>query len=508
LVVALLAGLAILTLVPRLVHANFAADDWVDGARFRFHPGSGAWATVHSHQVWTRVTWAVVNSAEWAVLQRSPVAHLFVNLVVSVGEVVLLYLVLRRLGAGKGWSAGVAALVMVWPWADASRLWANGAQMGLAVCFLFGGLLVALDGRRSHVWASLLYALGVLDYELIAPAALAAGFVYWFHFGWARARGRWLLDVVFVAAALLFHSLAGHVSLAPNSLSHARVIATQAGDLLAATLVPGIPHLAALAVGAAVCVVAMGRRSDPANRRLLAAVAVGLAVIVLGYVMIVPADAGYVPDSTGMQNRINVVAAIGVAVVVVSVYSLAGGLIFKALRPTASDGSGRGRSGARTTFFLIGALVIALLATETVRFEQDANNWNAAGAEQSAVLGALDRLVPHPSGAVTVFTFGRSGFSAPSIPIFGGGGMNDLVGAVRILWNRDDVAGYPVDGPEKFACAVSGFGITGVAGSYTGYGRGYLVDLKSDRAIAPSDQRQCRASTAALEPYAPVNQSN
>jgi len=108
-----------------------------------------------------------------------------------------------------------------------------------------------------------------------------------------------------------------------------------------------------------------------------------------------------------------------------------------------------------------------------------------------------------------MLTFGRSCYTAPSVPIFGGGGNNDMLGAVRLLWGTSTVRGFPVLAEIHLECTPTTVWLTGTkAGSTTRYGRAQFVDLRRDLVVVPRDQAACRRDATAQLPYAPVNERN
>jgi hypothetical protein len=290
------------------------------------------------------------------------------------------------------------------------------------------------------------------------------------------------------------------------AVGHAATIGDQAGTLAARTIVPvGAPPRAAVLVAAGV-VGALGvwaACSGPilarrAARRPLVLLAVGVVVVVAGYAMVVFAAASYQPDDMGLSNRINVAAAPGYAAIAVALawilVDLVGGVLPRP--PWAGALAG----------VLVTGLVVAGGASQVLA---DASDWNHAWSEQKVILASLYRLVPAPAPGTTVFTFGRSGYTAPSVPIFGGGGNNDMLGAVRLLWGSSTVRGFPVLDEMHLECATTTVSLSGTkADSTTRYGRALFVELRRDLVVVPRDQAACRRVANAQLPYAPVNERN
>ena len=507
-------GLAVY--VPHVVHGGLAADDWVDASRFYFHHGSGFGAAVAAHADPSRTVWSVINTLDWWVMGIHPVPHLIQTLAASLIEAGLILAVARRLGMPLLAGATLALLVLLWPAADSSRLWANGAQQTIAVVLLLAGFLVALIGLDRHgPWsvvlhclAIVLYVASMLDYELTAPVILLAGFVYVHQVGWRRGGWRWALDAIAVLTTLLHRDLTTHKHSFGVSadLDHARVIGDQALTLAAHSVLPvgGVPRVGVLiGIGGVVGVGLVLALSGPPSqrqraRRNVGYLVAGAAVVVAGYLMIVPADPGYQPVSAGVGNRIDAVAALGFALIVLALCGIVGQV---AARMTG--GSGRRVAGVSTALALV---IIAMGASVVVT---DASHWDRASVEQQETLAVIRHLVRSPSATTTVFTFGRSGYSAPSVPIFGGGGNGDLVGAVRVMWMNGSVRGFPILQEMHFVCSSYSVRLldTGMINSTTVYGRADFINLLTSKVVVPRDQHQCQAVTSAF-PYAPVNESN
>jgi hypothetical protein len=516
----LICAVGIVVYGPHVLRGGFAADDWVDYSRYLFHPGSGFWAAVAHHQGIYRPLWALISDLGWALMGANPVPHLLQNLVVALVESILLFAVARNLGVSLVAAVAMGLLLLLFPDADSTRLFPTDVQMALASALFLGGLLVGLRGANTPgsrgmvlgLLALLLYTLSILDYELTAPTALLAGALCILR-AWRRGTG-WLawsgllaVECV-VVGLLLLHRAAGHApdTTLQQDLAHAAVIARQAVVVTERAAVP-FPvvtlrsllfplALAVVLLATAVAALARGRTLRPLPQRDLAGLILGLAVVVTGYVMIIPGASGYMPDSAGMQNRVNAVAAIGLAVAVVSLISLTATLLIGWLpwrRPAAS--------------ILVLLAAGWVVAGDTLRTSQHAAHWEQAAREQSEVLAILDRAVPPPRDGLTVFAFARSGYTAPAVPIFGGGGMGDMVGALRVTWMNGTTRGYPVLDQMHVDCQPVSILVDGILDSRTHYGRAVFVDLRRGTATVPADAKECRSAADAALPYAPVNET-
>ncbi len=518
-----LVGAAVL--VPHLRSGGFHADDWVDAGNYYFHPGHGFWAAFHNYQGHRREAYELLRTATYTVFGMHPARHLALTALVAVLECATLVVIVRRLAMPVGPAVMAGLLLLLLPDADSTRLWANGVQMELFSGLLpLAGLLIALSGMRRSGWraavahlpALLVYGIAVNGYELGAP--MIALFV----FAYARLAGgfrravlvRWGADAAVVLAVLVHYSLLRGGLGSSQVPKHVRLIVSDGLGVAARALVPvrglsaGVVLIPALVVVLAAIAAWRDARVSAGTRAQLGSwlwwLAAGVAVTAAGWVMIIPGALGYDPGSFGVGNRINAVAAIGLAVAVVGFC----GLLAVGLRALLRRARGHSL-GLRTSAAVLATLaVVPVVATDLVRFREDASNWERAGRQSWALLDRLHRMVPDPRPGTTLFTFGVSGYSAPSVPIFGGGGNDDLVGAVRVSYRMASISGFPVLGGMHFSCAPRSITLlqTGVS-STTSYGLALLLDLDgSGRVIVPHDERDCLRDTAALAPYAPVNE--
>jgi len=157
---------------------------------------------------------------------------------------------------------------------------------------------------------------------------------------------------------------------------------------------------------------------------------------------------------------------------------------------------------------LVTALLVPVALGDFLESRSDRRDWDSAASSGRALLRDVKRLVPDPPPGTTIFTFGVSGYSAPSVPIFGGGGSNDLLGAVRVTYDSGAVAGFPVLDGMTFRCGEAEMDLADTGEpSAAPYGRAVLVDLARRRVLRPRDRAGCRRATEALKPYAPVNET-
>jgi hypothetical protein len=331
--VAVVCGVALAALGPHVFAGGFHVDDWVDASHYYFHPGEGFWAAVRNHQDVKRDVYAVLRTAIYALFGMHTAPHLALTALVATAEASLLLVLLRRLGLAAAPATMAALLLLVWPDADSTRLWSTGFQMGLFAGLLpLAGLLVALRGLEQPGWrgaalhgvALALYATGVNGYELGAPMIMLFGILYVWHRPGSAARWRWAADVIVVLSLLIrYAGRHPHLPAIVGVPDHLRIIASHGLEVMARALLPvrGIPAAAVLAPALAIVVAAavavscpqLAVRTRVELRQALLLLVGGLVVTVAGWGMIIPAAPGYDPGSSGVGNRINAVAAIGLA---------------------------------------------------------------------------------------------------------------------------------------------------------------------------------------------------
>jgi hypothetical protein len=224
-------------------------------------------------------------------------------------------------------------------------------------------------------------------------------------------------------------------------------------------------------------------------RRWLGVAAGGAVAAAAGWLVFIPADPYYSPYPTGMENRTNVFAALGVIVLLYAAAALAGLMVARALR----------RPGAWWLAPVTGALVLG--AGYAALLQRHERVWDRAFAAEMALLGQLKAVAPHPPPGATILTFGEPGYEAVGVPIFGA--YWDLNGAVRMQYGRSDLAGYPVLPAARLTCGARALRIGGAGYELAApapYGRAVLVDVPSGRMVQPRTRAACARAVATLRP--------
>ena len=493
---ALLAVLGAVVYGPQVAHGGFYWDDWQNAANVQFtqQPGLiGAFDQASERPVFGYrpvLTGMLVLEYEALGLNK----HLFLAVAALFGVLTgfALYLVLRTLGLSRAEAALPAALLLVFPWTDSTRMWNTASFDTLAVSFYLLGLVVAIlalrapPGRRRKLLTAgslTLYLLAAWTYEIVTFAILAGAAVYLLVAPRRDALRRVALDVVVVGIALVV--VAAGTTRTPLSLGdqikHAGTIAEQAFTVLTRALIPvgSLPGI----VGAVLLVALVGiafRRPD--LRRWVLMAGFGALFTLAGYVLFVPAARYYQPLAPGTTNRMNVLAAVGFVVLVCALVRLAAGLL----------------AGRRAP--VVAAVLLVLIGVGyVVRVHDDQTGWRRSADVQQQVLDAVTGTVPAPPHKSTIYTFNAPSFVAPGIPSFSL--AFDLRSAVRLQYGDPSLKAYPIRGFDVIRCEADRlFPVGGTYGPVHGasYGQAYFVSVPRRRAFRVGSRAQCEALRARL----------
>jgi hypothetical protein len=375
--------------------------------------------------------------------------HLFVAALVPVCAV-LLYLVLERLRTPRFLTLGVPIVFAAAPHYSTDRFWLASYPAPASVALALAGIYALLraceaHGRRLTFWlvgGGAAIVLSVLTYEVAVPLLIlvVAGLWYRGRSGSRSTRITALSSSVSLVGVLVYKVIAATTlttgsdyrlgySNVPHHLgylvsgsikvnfgtyglalpyvvwwifAHRLTWSAAAGSVLVGAIV-----LAYLRRHRELELPTLRRNGRPIWRLLVAA---GVALIALGYASFIVTDEIYF-TSAGIDNRVNIIAAIGVAV-------LALGLVLRATQalPVRRQGAG----------FAIGVAVLA--ATGTLITSTLADYWVAASARQDEVVPRLIGALPTNLHDATVVLDGVCPEIGPGI-VFAA--PYDLGGALR-----------------------------------------------------------------------------
>jgi hypothetical protein len=504
---------------------GFIADDWVNSDHYYFHPDPGFWGAVDNYQTPSRPVAAVYVSLTYAIFGNHFDQHLVLSVVLAAFLSTAFFAFLRMLGLSAWLAFAAAALLLVFPSSDSTRWWTTGSQINLFIGMYLFAMVIAVAGRRrfgaapslpavlTQLAASALAVAAVAGYEIVAPAVLLSFLLYW----WAGRgeRGgtawRWLMDAIPTLLVLWFFTrkFGNSPSEGKQLLTNIRIVADGASWVLSYTLYPSrfvssrwVALEGVVAVIAAVLLVRqVGARTPDREEivRWLPRLLLALAAIVVGYLMIVPAADRYPIYAPGVQNRTNCFAALGFCALVVF---LIGALVsmFTALLPRLSE-----KNRAELRAILTGLALVAVFAVYTVRIVENGQRWANAAEIQNQIVDEAQELVPAPPRDATIFTSPYAANYSPSLPIFGGGGNNDQLGAFKVTYGLDELRAFPLTEGMTEICGAKSMSTPDAGNSETEYGKAILVDFRTRQVHRPQNQAQCLRQTRAMEPFGPVN---
>jgi len=500
-----LAALAVLAagvLGGHVAEGGFLSDDFTNAAKAS--AGSGLAGPLLSYRPGHAVALALAHE----LLGPTPFAHLALGLALAVMTSACLFALLRSVGLGRVGAGACAALLLLFPFSDATRLWATGAAVSVALLLVLLGALAALRGLRRrdpvlHVAATALYVTGTLTYEVVGPVVLGSVLLYRSQAPWPRGARRGAVDALAVGAALAFVAWRTPRVVRPTEEwpGRAQQLAGEGLDLLAMAVAPlaGWPASAvAMFLGAAALVgvpLALSRAvrtrapwPDGLTRPLVTAAA-GAFVVVSGYALFVPAGDAYAPLAQGLANRVNAVAAPGFVLLVWAGAELAAWAL---LGP-----AGAGRRGRRqSALAAIGCLAVGVAYAGEVR--EDGATYRRAVAMQAGVLDPI-RAGALPSGS-RVYAFGQPVYAAPGVPVFR---HWDMAGAAALAVGDPRTAAYPLYPGTRLSCgrrAVRPDGPSLGAAQESAYGSAFLLDARSARLTAVVGPRDCRRKRSRVRP--------
>jgi hypothetical protein len=509
--------LGFLVIGSHVQHGGFYSDDWGNAAGYHF---DGWWRTsVHEwrHAIPERPILAFLHPLPYALFGLDPSYHLALAIMLAALTSLSFFAFLRALGVEFPHALAMALLSVVFPWADATRLWPSGAMNNVAVIAYFAGSVAALralalwdvDRRRAavlHGGAAALYLVSILTYEVAPAAIVLSGLLYRTRVPWRALRVRWLADAVLVLVplgiSLVVTSRVRHVGSLSDRVADLPHFVGQGLTLFASIFVPpsvsaswaaswritspAAGKLVVLAAALAVVIVAVARSRRAEERELrkwLYRAAGGACGVGAAYVMFL--GSGLVPlFFPGLDDRTNTFAAFGFVVAAYSLVALVARLI---------GGRRRVLTAALVT---AGTLVIGVGFVQRVR--EDIGRYDAAAVEQRHFLERVKIALPRPAHGSTIFTFGYRAEVAPGVPIFKY--TWDLGGAVDLWWNDRSLRAIPVYGRDVW-CRRTDVGTPEFATEpAAAYGRAIFVDVPTGRTRRIRSRRACASARKVFRP--------
>jgi hypothetical protein len=475
---------------------GFYSDDWGNAAVYANRGYAGLVHDAHA-SLGARPILALLLPLPHALFGLNAGAQGAFGVLLGVVACATFYVFLRTLRVDPGTAIVVAALALIFPWADSVRLWPTASVNNVAVILYFAGASVGLRyaGRRGreglllHLSALLLFVLSILTYETASVAICLTGALYFARTTRRRAASLWGLDVA-VATLILVWSAATtrdvrHVATPANVVSDVPRFIREGGTLLTDAILafPGTDELRVVQIVVLLGVVAAiggaaraARAGDPECAYWLRFTLVAATGVVAAFVVALGSTLH--PLDPGTANRVNLFAAYGYA-------ALSYGLVAVACSVLPL------RRHAVWTV----TLVLVIATGWFLRVRQDERHWARAAQLQRNVLhqvGAEIRGLP-PGSTVLAVAFPAE--TAPNVPVFAE--TWDLLGALQIHVSRRIRAAYPIAPHVRVRCLRNGLRITGpgdYGDNHVAFARTFAVS--PTRLARLGTPTECRSFTA------------
>lgn len=505
---ALALGVCALTFGSYAFHGGFYADDWANEAIYRFAPSPRLFeATRHiEHNLGSRPVLAFALVPPHAAFGADPRPHLALAIVLAAAAAACFFLVLRMAGLAAVPAGTAALLAMLFPWTDSVHFWSTVSVNHVAICLFLLGVAAALraftlegfPALALHAAAVVLVLLSIATYEVAALATVALYPLYRTRASRRRALLPWLgattaMLVATIASAASTSQGGRDIGTAAQRITDLPAFARQGVSLATLVFVPQPLEAAPAKAAVGIALIALfgwaaayARRDDGDGiRASLTIAAAGAIVVACAYALLL----GYYlrPLSPIGSNRGNIFAALGYALWVVGVATLAGRLA--------------ARRSARAGVIVPAAIVLLVAASFVSRLRVDERTWRQAAALQRRELAALRIAVPHLPSHAAVYAFGGPRFSADDVPVFAD--RYDLAAAVQLHWNDASLRAYPIFAGVKITCGKHALHPSG--GKYgtqdgSRYGRAFFVDTSRATAERIDSRAQCRSRRGAFTP--------
>ncbi len=432
---------------------GFYSDDWGIISNFTFSRDRTVGGLFHvlyaDGQTHMRPGQVLYLAALYAAFGPQPLGYHIVNATVIVITGLLLYAVLRELGVPRSLSVAVPIVYAVLPHYSTARIWYASFQACLSMALYVASLLAGLRSLRFSGWrASLLQVLSLLallastlSYEVALPLFVLNAAV----FAW---RGRAAARRAASSASLRRHNLRLAMATigalvavtAFKALTSTRTTWPTAeyisgmlkqalkinfwtyGLALPRTLWRAAPELSAGAVlvagvlfaAIALCLGRIMREDhdESLDWGTLRLVGWGSLVALAGHIVLVTGNIGL--SATGANNRVQVAAALGIAMICVGLVAWAAKLWGVPARAVVYPSI---LAAVAVAFFLISSRL--------------GSAWVAAAREQEIVLAEVKQAFPTLPAGATLLVDGVCRYHGPGI-IFEA--YWDLGGAIRLQY--------------------------------------------------------------------------
>jgi hypothetical protein len=349
--------------------------------------------------------------------------HLLSLFYIWISSLVLLVL-LRQCRMSWALALGVAALWIVYPGSDSTRLWptAAGAQLILTlymVAVLLGIAALRRTGWRSiafHAAAVVIFTGLVLTYEIVIPLIAVTGVLYWLALPGRAALVHGAVDFAVAVAFYVFRTWITPVSADSNIVVERKAgeIPGRVLDLLNGTwqswqdlFAPGSAGAGVAILGAGTVAVALFGFRESRRRILLwlALALLGVAAAGVAVVAYLPANDLYVPRPDTLFNRLNVSAAPAYCLIFVALL----GALFTSIRAIA---------GRVAAVAIVAALVGAVVSWQLEMGSRSQAAWQEAWNQETRAAAGIGGALAHAPPDASVVSFGHPLWERGFIPVF------------------------------------------------------------------------------------------
>jgi hypothetical protein len=457
-----LLGLALGIYLPFAVRAGWYYDDWaLFGA---MHGGGASWGQRFDACVQAasdgRKLECVFPTTEYQLLG----SHRFAYALFSIGLLVLMaglaYAILRRCRLAWPWAAAAAALLIVFPGSDSSRLWPVGSNAEYAVSLvLIGTFIVLMALRRDtrwpqllmHAFAALLSVVALLTYEIVLPLVAVNGLIYWAAYRNRRALWRGAIDLGIAGAFVIYRLAIAPVDAASGFVVHRTLgadisrgwtLLKTAWSTWQQVFAPGWGGLAAIAIVLLAGAVYSIRTPELRSRFLpwFALLAASVVVAGVSALSFVTANDLYLLDLDGTFNRLNLPGSFAYACAFVALL----GIVYELARRLVSW---RGFA-----LVAVGALVAVSTWHQLVISAEHKRAWEVSWSEQKTALAGYRIAVQGLPTNARVVGMGAPIYEDGFVPVFAASW--DLQGAIAYTTPVKPPAAMPLD--PTLQCGASG----------------------------------------------------
>jgi hypothetical protein len=524
----------LLVFLPRITGGGFTSDDWSNRSLAEHHGPldqlSEFWGSPLQHRVlhlpYTSLYSNAFGDHAWLYILWGIVTAGLLGVAVA--------LLLRRVGVPTWIASVIGALGVIFPYSSITKIWitAHVGHTSTLLALIGIGLGIRALSRPSmrafaayRAAAMLAFLLSLDLYEIALPVVCASGVAYWLvarrdDLPMRRVALSWGLDLLLVAVWYLAIRDDTIVGGASSGSLPARLgdIAIDGGRVLAGAFVPflapeqrpdgaplysGAHFSAGAAVLAVVLVLAVAAVSlwvgmrGPGPRsaaRWGAGIIIALAAGYAGWLALVPAADFYRPvPASAAANRINVLAAFGMAGVVVCTVGALATLVAAAWR----------RAPRAFVPVAVGLALLLVAGAYARHIGSEINVWNQASQAQQRTLAGV-RAAYGPEGPpphTRVFLTDNQEFIADGAEVF----FNSwgFPAALRLEFDDFSLTGAPHRAAAWYRCSEAGmvpyylqFKYKQGTQAFTPYGRLDFVSWQQPRVWHVTDRASCVAAVS------------